>query len=89
MVCQHHAAIERRGPSACCAGKIQQLQAAWHLDRTCRTRGCEFIINTSDNLCARCCRCITAMAPASVGGNALTACTVHTHCAQMRLLRSA
>ncbi len=23
----------------------------WHLDRTGRTRGCEFIINTSDNLC--------------------------------------
>ena len=33
------------------AGKIQQLQAAWHLDRVCKTRGCEFIINTSDNLC--------------------------------------
>jgi len=36
-----------------CAGAIQQQQSAWHLNRVCKTRGCQFIINTSDNLCAR------------------------------------
>ena len=35
------------------AGAIQQQQSAWHLNRVCKTRGCQFIINTSDNLCAR------------------------------------
>lgn len=33
-------------------GKIQQEQAAWFLDQVCAVKGCEFIINTSDNFYA-------------------------------------
>ena len=37
--------------SAFAAGKIQQLQAAYVLEKSCEHKGCEFVINTCVAAC--------------------------------------